>query len=183
MSHPADPELPPARSRRAPWLAAAVLALVVAALVLALVRVDSVRANADAGSQYGPTAQQRAAVRAGAIEAANMLTFTRAHFARDYDRALHGMTGALAHDFGSARIRNKTLQTMRRGKVDLRGTVVQSAFESQSGGSVLIMVTVNGMQVSDAGNTSTPNPQRLELTMVQRDGRWLASNLTSVGIQ
>ena len=174
----------PARARSTvPVAVAAVLAVVVALLVVLLLHVDSARADRNLGDAYGPTAAQQAAVQAGAVEAANVLTFSRAHFAADYQRALAGMTGALKQDFSKPTTRTSTLQTMQKNKIDLRGSVLHSAFETQNGASVLVLITVNGSQVSDTGQTSVGTPQRLELTMVQQGGRWLASNLVYVGVQ
>ena len=48
---------------------------------------------------------------------------------------------------------------------------------------MVVLVTVNGYQRNDQGATSAATPQRLELTMVEQGGKWLATNLSSIGIQ
>ncbi len=166
-----------------PWVLTSVLAVVVVALALVLVRVLAVRhdpARTGAGSA-APTTSDQQAVTAGATEAANILTYRRGSFAADFDRALAGATGTLRSDLAGKR--TLTLSQMTKAKFDLKGDVARSAFESEDGGAVLLLVTVNGSRVADGGQASVPSAQRLELTMVRKDGKWLASNLVSVGVQ
>jgi hypothetical protein len=166
----------------APWVVAGVLVLVVAALVVLLVHVFSVRRNndRDVGARFGATTAQSAAVQAGATEAANLLTFSRKAYASDFARALKGATGNLKKDLTARKA--TTLSAMTKGKFDLTAKVVESAFESQQGGKVLLLVTVNGANVNDSGQSTAATPQRLELTMERSGSSWLASNLVSVGI-
>ena len=72
---------------------------------------------------------------------------------------------------------------MNAGKFDLKSSVVESAFESESGGKVLILVTINGTHVVDKVASPITTPQRLELTMVKSGGKWLAADLLAVGVQ
>ena len=166
-----------------PWVVAVVLALLVAVLAVLLVHTLSVRDDdtRTSGSRYAPTDAQQRAVQAGATEAANLLTFSRKSFDQDFARALKGTTGNLKKDLADRR--KTTLTAMTQGKIDLKANVVESAFESEDGGKVLILVTVNGTKINDQGQTSVASPQRLELTMVRSGDTWLAGNLTSVGIQ
>lgn len=167
----------------APWVMAAAVALLVAGLALLLVHVRSVRDDNDrtVGTRTGPTDSQQEAVQAGATEAANLLTFTRKNFEANFARALKGTTGNLKKDLADRK--KTTLSAMTKGKFDLKASVVESAFENEDGGKVLILVTLNGRNVSDSGTPSVATPQRLELTMVRSGSAWLASNLVSVGIQ
>jgi hypothetical protein len=165
------------------WVVAGALLLVLAALAVLLVRTYAVRADdrQDAGGRYAPTAEQQAAVQAGATEAANLTTYARNRFAADFARALAGTTGSLRKDLAGKKA--MTLSAMTQGKFDLKSSVVQSAFESADGGKVLVLVTLNGRHVfDDAKQVSASVPQRLELTMTRSAGAWRAENLTSVGI-
>jgi hypothetical protein len=172
----------PARGN-APWVTAGVLVLLVALLAVILVHAISVRDDNDrnAGARYAPTGDQQQAVQTGATEAANLLTFSRKTFAADFARALGGATGSLKKDLTARKA--TTLSAMTKGKFDLTAKVVESAFENEQSGKVQLLVTVNGANVNDSGQTSAAAPQRLELTMVRSGTKWLASNLTSVGIQ
>lgn len=167
----------------APWIVAAVLALLTAALVVFLVHILSVRSSHDTAASvpYALTADQIKAVQAGTTEAANLTTLSRAHFESDFGRALDGATGELHKDMVKGK--GGYLSAMNSGKFDLKSSVVQSAFESQSGNTVLVLVTVNGSRVVDKVNSPITTPQRFQLTMVHRDGKWLASELLSVGVQ
>ena len=60
---------------------------------------------------------------------------------------------------------------------------MQSAFESQQGDKVLVLVTINGTHVVDGVASPITTPQRFELTMVHSGGKWLAADLLSVGVQ
>jgi hypothetical protein len=167
---------------RTPWVVAGVLVLLVALLTLLLVHTISVGRDNDrnAGSRFAPTSDQQQAVQAGATEAANLLTFSRKKFQADFARALNGATGNLKKDLAARKA--TTLSAMTKGKFDLTAKVVESAFENEQSGKVQLLVTINGANVNDSGQTSAAAPQRLELTMVHSGGKWLASNLSSVGI-
>jgi hypothetical protein len=167
----------------APWLVAAVLALLTAALVVILVHTLSVRSSDKqaAGAAYGLTSDQSRAVQAGATEAANLTTLARKTYAHDFTRALAGATGQLRSDLVTKK--GAYLSAMDAGKFDLKASVVQSAFESQAGDRMLILVTVNGTHVVDNVASPITTPQRFELTMVRSGTKWLAADLLSVGVQ
>lgn len=168
-----------------PWAVAAVLAALVVLMAIALPHVRAVsnqaRDAADVGKSVALPTDYQAAVQAAATEAANILTYSRKDFDADWNRALAGSTGNLRKDQEAKR--SDTLNAMTKNKIDLKAEVEQSAFESADGGQVLALVTVNGYTVNDSGVRSAETPQRLELTMVQSGGKWLASDLTMIAIQ
>ncbi len=175
-------ESPPKNT--AAWYAAGVLGLITAVLVVLLVHVSSVRASDSknsASDAVSPTADQLQAVQSGAIEAANLTTLSRAKYQSDFTRALNGTTGTLRKDLMSKKA--DYLSAMTAGKFDLKSSVIESAFESESGGQVLILVTINGSHVVDNVTSPITTPQRLELTMVKSGNKWLASDLLAVGVQ
>lgn len=166
-----------------PWVVAGVLVLLVALLTIALVHTVSVRDDNKraAGQRYAPVADQQRAVQIGATVAANLTTFSRKTFAHDFARALSGATGALKSDLEKQKA--TTLSAMTKNKFDLKASVVESAFESESAGKVMVLVTLNGKHVFDSGQADVAAPQRLELTMVKSGKTWVASNLSLLGIQ
>ena len=173
----------PPRSNAA-WVVAAVLGVLTAVLVVLLVHVESVRASdstTSGSSALSPTADQVKAVQSGAIEAANLTTLSRATYDADFSRALAGATGTLRQDLMSKKA--NYLSAMKAGKFDLKSSVIESAFESESNGKVLILVTINGSHVVDKVVSPITTPQRLELTMVKSGGKWLAADLLAVGVQ
>lgn len=174
------------RRGNAPWVTAAALVLVIAALTILLVHIYSVRNDDKRTSRnaFAPTASEQAAVAAAATEAANLTTYARKSFEADFARATRGATGALRQDL--AKQKAQTLAAMTKNKFDLKSKVVESAFESSDGADkVVALVTLNGQHVFDSpsAGSSLASAQRLELTMIRKDGKWLASNLNSVGIQ
>lgn len=180
----------PARPRPAsrhwlPWLVTALLAVVVVLIAIALPHVRAVsnqaRAAADAGKSVALPTDDQAAVQAAATEAANILTYSRKHFDADWNRSLAGATGNLRKDQDAKK--SAALQAITTNKIDLQAQVQHSAFESAADGQVLVLVTVDGYAVNDAGQRSAQTPQRLELTMVKSAGKWLATDLTMIGIQ
>ncbi len=170
----------------APWVVAGVLVVLIAAVAVVLPHVHAVskRASDAAAANEArvtlPVDYQKA-VLAGATEAANLLTYSRKSFEADYARALGGATGSLKADIAARKA--STLETMTKNKIDLSANVEHSAFESATGNSVSVLVTVNGFSKNDAGVSSVATPQRVELTMIKSSGTWLASELTSIGIQ
>ena len=168
----------------AAWSVAGVLALLTAALVVLLVHVSSVRttnSQTSGSNAVAPTSDQQQAVQSGAIEAANLTTLSRAKYQSDFTRALNGTTGTLRSDLLAKKA--DYLSAMTAGKFDLKSSVVESAFESESAGKVLILVTINGSHVVDNVASPITTPQRLELTMVKSGSKWLAANLLAVGVQ
>ena len=167
----------------APWIVAGILALLTAALVVLLVHTLSVRSSdtGSTGASYGLTADQSRAVQTGATEAANLTTLARKSYPHDFARALDGATGELRKDLIAKKA--AYLSAMNAGKFDLKSSVVQSAFESQQGDKVLVLVTINGTHVVDGVASPITTPQRFELTMVHSGGKWLAADLLSVGVQ
>jgi hypothetical protein len=180
----------PARTRHRwlPWVVAGVLALVCGAIIAVLPYVRGVSNRADAASGAAKdtvalSVDYQAAVQAAATEAANVLTYSRKNFDADWNRSLAGTTGKLRHDHEADKA--TTEQRLTSQKVDLVATVQHSAFEStdDNGKTVLVLVTVDGVAVNDQGERSAQTPQRLELTMVKSGGKWLAGDLSMIGIQ
>jgi hypothetical protein len=167
----------------APWVVAGALVLIAAVLVVLVVRVRAVGDDntRNAGQLLAPTQSQQQAVEAGATEAANLTTLSRSKYQADFARALAGATGNLAKDLRSHKA--AYLSAMTAGKFDLKASVVQSAFESEADGKVLVLVTLNGTHVVDKVANPVATPQRLELTMVRSGNSWLASEFVAVGVQ
>lgn len=184
------------RRRWLPWLVAGLLALLCGAIIGVLPYVHGVTNRADAGAAAARAAKSsgapatvvalptdyQAAVQAAATEAANILTYSRKNFDADWNRSLAGATGNLKKDHEADKA--TTQKQLNSQQVDLKATVQVSAFETaDDSGSVLALVTVEGYTVNDQGERSAQTPQRLELTMVKSGNKWLASDLTMIGIQ
>jgi hypothetical protein len=168
---------------RAPWIFATVLGAV--AVVLAVVLVvgnlpERHRTHTFTAQQYGAlTATEQQAVEAAKQVVINTLTYSRTTFNADFARTLAGTTGALKSDISKDKA--TVLKTMTAGKFDLTGTVSYAAFDAQNGSDYVVLVTAVGNKVTTKGSTPASNA-RLMLTMSKIDGKWLASDLTSVGL-
>ncbi|WP_375480846.1 hypothetical protein [uncultured Jatrophihabitans sp.] len=157
--------------------AVALLALIlVYVLVLVPDKKDQKASAADVG---GLTTAEKQAVVAAGTEAANLLSFRRATFDADYQRALDGATGSLRSDVASKKALTK--KSLTTGKFDLGATVTHQALEGpieKGGNGYLVLVTVNAYRST---TTTAPVSQDLEITMVETAGKWLASDVQSIG--
>lgn len=162
----------------APWIVAAVAA----AALVALVVTYFVALRPDQNEVVGDfSASERAAMRAAGIEAANVLSYRRASFQSDFQRALSGATDPLASDIRQDK--TKTLNTMTSGKFDMNATVTHVALEGPvSSGNrrgYVVLVTVSGYRSTAPG---VPIPSQLALTVEDVAGKWLVSDIKSIGV-
>jgi hypothetical protein len=171
-----------ARRSPAPWIAAAVagaLAIALAVVYFVVVRPD--HRSKQAQAKGGFTGTERTAMDAATTEAVNLQSLTRAHFDRDWARALAGTTGPLHSDLANSKA--TTLKTLQQKKLDLRADVTHTALlgPSEDGKGYVVLVTMLGYQVS-GGQQSLPTPQRLQLTVVEVKGKWLANDVSQRGL-
>jgi hypothetical protein len=168
-----------ARSRTAPLVTAVVLGAIAVALfvvLLAVIRPDRTHHT----TARGLTGTEQQAVDAAKQIVTNTLTYSRASFDKDYARTLAGATGSLASDLG--KLKSQVLSQMNAGKFDLQGQVTAAAFEQSDGTNYLVLVSAQGFKLPDGGQRTLQSAPRFELTMVRTGGRWLANNLTYVGL-
>lgn len=166
---------------RAPWIVAAVAAVVLAALLVVFFAVLQPDRDRVVG---GLTGQEKDVVASAGTEAANVLSYRRAHFAADFQRALDGATGALKTDLRSQRA--ATLNAITQGKFDLSARVDRAALagrpdsgSSGSANSYLVLVSLNGFQSTAPG---VAVPSHLEVTVEKVGGKWLVSGIKSIGV-
>jgi hypothetical protein len=167
---------------RTPWITAGVLgviAVVLAVLLLAVIRPDRHR-HESAAKKLGLTSAEQQAVDAGAQQVLNLLTYSRKTFDADFARTLAGSTGGLRSDLDKQK--PTLLSEITKNKFDLEGTVKNSAFEERDGANYLVLVSADGYVLPDGGTKTLKSTARFELTMAKVSGKWLASNLRSVGL-
>lgn len=179
----------PRRTPLAPWVTAAVAGVVLIALLLVYFvwlrpaerRADHERAQAVQNSGQ-LTAEETAAMNAAGIEMVNLVTFSRAHFADDFQRALNGATGALRSDV--AKQRDNTLKAMTNGKFDLYGRATHKALSDsvQANGThgYVVLVTINGYRSTAP---DSPIQQNMAVTVIDVNGKWLASQVSNIGVE
>jgi Mce-associated membrane protein len=169
-------------SGREPWLVAAVLgaiAVVLAAVLLFVIRPAHNRHAADK-PELGLTSSEQQAVDAAAKQVVNILTYSRKSFDADYARTLSGATGALRSDLAKQRATLKS--QMIKGKYDLQGAVTSSAFEQINDKTSLVLVSAQGYKLPSGKPRTLASTARFEITMKSVNGKWLASDLSSVGL-
>jgi hypothetical protein len=173
------------RTSAAPLIAAVITGI--AAIALAVVYFVAVRSDDDSGhSGSGQatgdfSATERKAMAAAATEATNVQSLRRAHYDADFNRALAGMTGGLRSDW----LKNKAsyLSTLKSKKVDLRSEVTHTALigPTDNGKGYDVLVTMLGYAYSGS-KQALPTPQRLQVTVVDVKGKWLASDISQRGL-
>jgi hypothetical protein len=179
----------PRRTSLAPWISAAVAGVVLIALLLVYLlwlRSDERQAHQDRATAIQQAGQfssaEAAAMNAAATEMVNLVTFSREHFDTDFQRALSGATGPLRQDVASKR--DDTLKAITQGKFDLYGRLTHKALSDtvQANGKTgyVVLVTINGFRST---SPNAPIQQNLAVTVVNVDGKWLAAQVSNIGIQ
>jgi hypothetical protein len=125
-------------------------------------------------------AREQAAVDSASREAVNLQSFRLAHFDVDFARAAGGLTGDLLTVFSSKKValRNGLVNSKR----DTTAKVTQAALEQSRGSTMVVLVTMNNYRVDTKGAQTPFQSGRFEVTVSDVKGRWLASNLNSVGL-
>ena len=156
---------------RAPWIVAVVAGIVfVAGIIVYYAPLSNARADNGVG-QF--SSSEQAAMTAASVETANLLTYRRASFDSDYQRAINGATGSLKTDIASKKA--TTLTTLTTGKFDLTARVTHTALVGPSGkNSIDVLVSVNGYKST---TPDVPTQQNLQVTVQKVGGNWLTSNV------
>lgn len=128
----------------------------------------------------GLSAREQAAVDAASREMINLQSFRLAHFDADFVRAQNGLTGSLLKAFTPKK--GPLRQGLVTSKQDTAASVTQAAFEQSKGNDAVVLMTMNNYRVDAKGKQTLFNSGRFEVTVTNVGGRWLASNLTSVGL-
>jgi hypothetical protein len=166
------------RTSYAPWITAGVAG----AVLIALVVVYFVVLRPDEGKTVGAfTTSEQDAMTAASIEARNVLSYRRAQFAGDFQRALSGATGPLASDIRNTR--SATLNAITSGGFDMSATVVhkalQGAVTSGNKRGYVVLVIIDGFR---SNLPNIPRTSQLAVTVQQVKGKWLASDIKSIEV-
>jgi hypothetical protein len=176
------------RASSAPWITAAVAGAVLVGLLVtyfAALRGDirnADRERADRRAAVGDlSAEESQVVNTAATEMLNLVSFRRAHFEQDFQRALRGVTGSLRSDV--QKNKKDTLDAMTKGKFDMTGKITHKALEGRvtgaKGSGYTVLVTVEGYRST---SPDIPVQQNLSVTVIQQGGRWVASDVENIGI-
>ena len=108
-------------------------------------------------------------------------SLSRSNFDADFNRAIAGTTGQLKSDLQKDKA--STLSQLTANKFDIKAQVTDTALESgDAKRGYLVILVANGFRVDDTGTTSAAIPKRIQLTMIEVGGKWLASDLQGVDL-
>ena len=176
-------------SSRAPWITAAVAGLVLIGLLFtyfAFLRGDARDADRKRDAARHAvlgnfSAEETQAMNAASAEMLYLVSFRRANFAADFQRALDGVTGNLRADV--KKNKQDTLDAMTKGKFDLTGRVTHKALvgpvTSGKAKGYVVLVTVNGYRST---SPEVPIQQNLEVTVLKQGKKWLAADVQNIGV-
>jgi hypothetical protein len=162
---------------RAAWLTAGVLGIFVVVLAAGLVVLLVVRTH---HSDPALTGREQAAVDAASREMINLQSFRLAHFDSDFSRASSGLTGGMLSALQGKK--DSLKDGLAKSKQDTSASVTQAGFKEQSGKNAVVLMTMNNYRVDAKGKKTLFNSQRLQVTVSDVKGKWLASDLTSLGV-
>jgi hypothetical protein len=112
----------------------------------------------------------------------NVFSYGKASFDSDFQRALSGSTGDLTNQVTNTKT---ALQASLTGGtlVSTKAEVKAAGIEQTTSSGIQILVVAETYSI-DASNKSTDTgQQRMDVTMVNKNGKWLASALTAIGYQ
>ncbi len=165
------------RQSQVPWRVAGGLGIVAALLCAWLVVLIVGRGH---GANPGLDVDEQAAVDAASREMINVQSFRLADFNADFQRAQSGLTGNLQKELTSKK--DSLEASLHKSKLDTAATVTQAALKQAKDGQVLVLLTMNNYRVDATGKRTLFGTGRFEVTVSNVGGKWLASDLTSVGL-
>jgi hypothetical protein len=112
----------------------------------------------------------------------NVFSYDKSSFDADFQRALAGTTAELSGQVENTK--QALLASLTGGAIIATNAQVKSAaVEQTTSAGIQVLVVAETFSV-DASNKSTDTgQQRMAVTMVEKNGKWLASALTAIGYQ
>lgn len=155
------------RSRTTIVLSAALILTLVAALVLGVMwwgaRGDDLRGA------------ERQAQQAAETYAVDLTTYDYSSLDRDFSWVVDGATASFAKEYAEA---NKPLRdVIKTLKARAIGTVTESAATASSADEVDVLMFVDQSIVNGTDDKKRTERNRVVMTMVERDGRWLVDQV------
>jgi hypothetical protein len=133
--------------------------------------------DANAGLPPGGTDLPIAAEAARA-EVTNLLSYRRAAFDADLQRAVAGAVSPLREQIEENAPGTKS--SMTKGHYDLSGTVTALAVERADDNTVTLLMAADSSRVTDGAIAPSVTPVRYEVTVTRTAGGWSASKVSSI---
>ena len=166
------------RGSAAPWLVAAVAgAVLVALLVLYFAVLRPYRSHHPVGEF---SSAEKAAIAAGTAEVETLGTMSKQNFEQNYDSALKGATGAFKKDL--IRLRDQAKTNIAGSQITGQVTHTALVGPTQGGPAGYVILATFGRSTTSDIASLLQAPQQIALTVVQSGGKWLVSDVRSVGI-
>lgn len=140
-------------------------------------RISDLVEGVDAGLPPGGPDLAVAAA-AGRDEIVNLLSYRRADFDSDLQRAVTGATSPLREQITKDAAATK--QAMIKGKYDTTGTVTASAVVRADADTVTFLVAADAGRLVDGTTAPTVSQQRYEVTVTRTLDGWATSRVSSV---
>ncbi|MQA83898.1 MAG: MCE family protein [Streptosporangiales bacterium] len=130
--------------------------------------------------EIGAAQERRAAIlHAARQQALDFTTLDYRHFDRDAARVLDGATGDFRNQF--QRSSKQLAQLVRENKAISEGEVLSADIVSADADSARVIVVADSTVTNVSSKEPRPRHYRLQVDMVHRNGRWLASDIRFVG--
>jgi hypothetical protein len=140
-------------------------------------RISDLVEGANAGLPPGG-ADLAVAAEAARSEVVNLLSYRRASFDADLQRALAGATSPLREQIQKNAA--DTQAAMTKGKYDLSGTVTALAVVRADADTVTMLIAADSSRLADGGTAPNVTQERYEVTVTRTTDSWAASRVSSV---
>jgi Mce-associated membrane protein len=112
----------------------------------------------------------------------NVFSYNKASFDSDFQRALAGTTGDLTTQVTNTK---QALQASLTGGtlVSTKAQVKAAGVEQTSSSGIQVLVVAETFSVDASSKSTDTGQQRMDVTMIKKNGQWLAGALTAIGYQ
>lgn len=118
------------------------------------------------------------AAEAARSEVVNLLSYQRADFDADLQRAIAGATSPLREQIQTNAVQTKS--GMEKGNYDLTGSVTAIGVVRTDANSATFLVAADSNRLVDGGDSPSVDHLRYEVTVTRTSAGWAASRITSV---
>lgn len=139
--------------------------------------ISTLQVGASAGLPPG-SPELAVAAEAARSEVVNLLSYRRAHFDADYNRALGGAAEPLRSDIAAHA--DDTRRSVTDGGYDLSGAVTAVGVERATNDTAVLLVAATGSRIDADGAESVVADGRYEVTVIRVGDAWYAGQVAPV---
>lgn len=153
------------------WIGIAILALVLVALNIALLR------ERHSGEQVEEA--RSSSVTDAKKLVPQILSYDYRRLDEDFAKAKASTTGRFAKEYATV-VDGKLRKTAIAGKVVSKATITASSLVTANKDDAVVLLFVTQSTARAGANIPTISTSRIEVSLAQRDGEWLVSGITTV---